>query len=334
LLEVWRSSLSKATRDAYAKDLGNFAVAVGAPGPRQAVEQLLAGGKIEGEKTVLRYLQQLAEVRKLSPATVARRRAALRSVVRMANGLGLIEWVLTAPMPKSARPRAYRDTRGPGLAVVRRMRDVAAAQRGIKSLRDVALVGLLYSTGLRRSEACNLDIESYRSEGQKLAVIGKGHTDAELVTVPPQVAAELETYLAARGGSTSGPLFVSLHHGAKADSRLTPSGLYQLIRWLARRAGVEAPLGPHKLRHASITHALDGTGGDVRRVRHFSRHSKFETVLAYDDARSDHAGQISVMLASAMGAPRQADGDQEEEQVDAAGDLSSMGISVCNVEGK
>ena len=50
---------------------------------------------------------------------------------------------------------------------------------------------------------------------------------------------------------------------------------------------------PHKLRHAAITRALDVTGGDVRRAMKFAGHANPETKMIYDDARTDHAGEVA-----------------------------------------
>ena len=308
LLDAWRASLGPATRHAYDADWRAFAAWAGLASPTAALEALLRAGKLEAEASVLAYLAYLrgdgGHRQRLSPATVARQRAALRSLIRMAEGLGMIQWTLTAPLPRSERPRGYRDTRGPSLASVRAMREAAAAQGGVKGLRDVALLGLLYSLGLRRAEVCSLDVSSFDLTGRRLAVVGKGHTDAEWLTVPELTAAEINDYLAARGGPPEGPLFASLDRARKGDGRLTPSGLYVVVRALAAAAGVEQPVSPHRLRHAAITGALDGVNGDVRRVRQFSRHAKVETVLAYDDRRKDEGGEIAAMNAAALGSPR------------------------------
>jgi len=304
LLEVWKGSLSPATRRAYAKDLGDYAAAIGAPNPHEAVDLLLAQGKLRAEQQVLAYLQELAEVRKLSPATVGRRRAALRSVTKMAEGLGLIQWSLTAPLPRSMRARPYRDVKGPGLAAVQRMRAVAATQGGVKGLRDVVLLGTLYGMGLRRGEVCQLDLGDYDPEPRTLAVIGKGQRDPVLVTVPEPLARELNLYLEARGLSGSKPdvpLFASLDRAHKGDGRLTPDGLFKIVRWLAKRAGVTGPVSPHRIRHSAVTDALDNTKGDIRRVRSFARHAKIETTVLYDDRRIDIGGEIASMLTAALG---------------------------------
>jgi len=58
----------------------------------------------------------------------------------------------------------------------------------------------------------------------------------------------------------------------------------------------ERPVRPHSLRHEGITRALDPTAGNVRLVQRFSRHSKIETLLLYDDRRKDEAGAVAKLL--------------------------------------
>jgi integrase/recombinase XerC len=318
LLDAWQNSLTEVTRRAYSADWAAFASWAGAPSATALVAALLQAGKLEAETLVLRYLAHLRGedglTPRLSTATIGRRRAAFRSLFRMAEGLGLIPWTLTAPLPRSERPRAYRDTRGPGLAAVRAMREAAAAQGGVKGLRDVALLGLLYSLGLRRAETCSCDVVSFDQDGPRLAVVGKGHADAEWLTVPEETANELQAYLAAGEARVAGPLFLSLDRAHKGTGRLTPSGLFTVVRALAAAAGVEQPVSPHQIRHSAITGALDGVKGDVRRVRRFSRHAKVETVLTYDDQRKDEGGEIAAMNAAALGRPRRSTGAGGQHQ--------------------
>jgi integrase/recombinase XerC len=63
---------------------------------------------------------------------------------------------------------------------------------------------------------------------------------------------------------------------------------------------VDVRVTPHGLRHASTTEALDLTGGDVRRVKAHTRHQKVETVMIYDDARRDFAGEVAKLVAKGV----------------------------------
>ena len=68
-----------------------------------------------------------------------------------------------------------------------------------------------------------------------------------------------------------------------------------------RRLGA-GRLTPHKVRHSSITLALDLTGGDVRRVQRLSRHASPSTLLLYGDARENHQGAITELIAARLAA--------------------------------
>jgi integrase/recombinase XerC len=80
--------------------------------------------------------------------------------------------------------------------------------------------------------------------------------------------------------------------------RLTAAGLYLMIRELGRKAGLK--VWPHGLRHASITEALDATGGNIRAVQRFSRHKDVRVIERYDDNRRDLAGDVARKVAASV----------------------------------
>jgi integrase len=237
----------------------------------------------------------------LAAATLALRLAALRWAVRTARDAGAISWTLNVRSPKF---RPLRDTRGPGLPAARRMLKAAAQQGGLIGARDLALLSLLLILGLRRGEVATLNVEHLDVGGSRLAVLGKGHQDREWLTMPPVLRERIVAYLALRGTADGdAPLVASVDRAKRrSDGRMTSSGIFKRVRQLARDAGVMNAVSPHRLRHTAITVALDAMRGDVRRVRQFSRHAKVETVLAYDDARTDAAGEIACVVAGVLGA--------------------------------
>src|SRR4051795_9497703 len=93
--------------------------------------------------------------RELSVTTINRRLATLRSLVKLANTLGLVTWTLSV---ENVPVQSYRDTDGPGRDGFRALLDAAGSQPGPKGLRDVALLRLLHDLGLRHSEAVRLDV--------------------------------------------------------------------------------------------------------------------------------------------------------------------------------
>lgn len=111
LVGAFLSGRNPRTLKAYAKDLDDFARWLGSPSSSAAVELLLSGTGGQANTVALGYKVALIE-RKLAAATIARRLAALRSMVKLARTLGRVAWTLEVEGPKS---EAYRDTRGPGL---------------------------------------------------------------------------------------------------------------------------------------------------------------------------------------------------------------------------
>jgi len=291
LVEAFLAGRSARTLAAYSADLRDFAAFVGAASPAKAAEALLGRGHGGANETALAYRAHLVD-RGLAAATVNRRLAAVRSLVRLARTLGMVPWTLEVPSVKAA---AYRDTAGPGTAAVRRILDALEAENGPKAARDLALVRLLFDLGLRRGEVVSLDREDLDLDRGVVHVLGKGRTAREPVSLPAPTREALVAWLAHRGDQ-DGPLFVSLDRRA-AGNRLTGTSLYRIVRAAGRRAGAE--VRPHGLRHAAITAALDLTGGDVRKVQRFSRHRDLRVLNVYDDNRADLGGEVAALVAGA-----------------------------------
>ena len=151
--------------------------------PRRAaaVESLVAGTAGRANTLALGYKAHLTD-RGLAPATVARRLAALRSVVKLARTLGRVAWAIDIPSP---RAEAYRDTRGPGLEGWKSL--LAAARKRAttpKGKRDLALVRLMHDLGLRRGEVvaldlADLDLEAGHGGDRRQGEVGEDERDAQ-----------------------------------------------------------------------------------------------------------------------------------------------------------
>ena len=237
----------------------------------------------------MRFRTQL-QARGLAPATINRRLAALRSLVKLARTLGLVPWILEV---EGVRTESYRDTRGPGHAGFGKLLDILAGRRDTKALRDRALLRLLYDLGLRRAEVVGLDVEDLDLAAGTVAVLGKGRAQKVKLSLPAATQRALVAWLAVRG-RPSGPLFTTLDRASRGR-RLSGMGLYLVVRQIGERAGVR--VRPHGLRHAAITRALDLTGGDLRSVQRFSRHKDVRLLQRYDDNRQDLGGAVARRLA-------------------------------------
>jgi integrase/recombinase XerC len=292
LVAAFLAGRSPPTIRAYGQDLADFASFAGAASAAEAAQRLLAGGPGAANEQALGYKADLLG-RGLSAATVNRRLAALRLLLKLARTLGLVGWALEV---EGLKAEAYRDTRGPGTAGFRRLLEQLAGRSDAKGVRDRALLRLLFDLGLRRSDVVRLDLADLDRDTGRLAVLGKGRTAKVALSLPAPTQAALEAWLAVRG-LEAGPLFRSLDRARKGDGRLTGAGLYAVVRRLGEQAGLK--VWPHGLRHAAITQALDATGGDVRAVQRFSRHRDLRTLLLYDDRRLDLAGDVARQVAAA-----------------------------------
>lgn len=288
------------TLKAYAADLEDFARFVGAVSSSAAVATLLELSHGDANAAALAYRAHLVG-RGLKSATIGRRLTALRSVVKVARQLGRIVWSLDVESPRVV---PYRDTKGPGDAGWHVM--LARAKRGAeaggpKFVRDLALIRLLHDLALRRGEVVALDLADVELDADPptIAVVGKGRTDRERLTVPALTRHALLDWIEIRGGEP-GPLFCRLDRAAiTGGTRLTGTAVYQIVRALGARSGLARPQRPHGLRHQAITSALDLLGGDIRSVQRFSRHADPKTVMRYDDQRRDVAGDVAKLVSEA-----------------------------------
>lgn len=303
LVVAFLAGRRETTLRAYRQDLAAFAEFLQADSPAAAARELLAGGPGRANGLALAYRAHLID-RGRAAATVNRRLAALRSLVKLARVLGFVNWSLDV---EGVRDEPLRDSRGPGRQGVRRLLMQLAERRDAKGARDGALVRLLFDLGLRRAEAVGLDVADLDLAGESggaVFVLGKGRTSRERLTLPGPTRRAVEAWLAFRGREP-GPLFVRLDPGAPVRpvapggrqqqlQRMTGAAVYKIVRSLGERAGVRAR--PHGLRHAAITEALELTGGDVRAVQRFSRHKDVRVVQRYDDNRQDVGGDVARRL--------------------------------------
>jgi integrase/recombinase XerC len=288
LVGAFLSGRNPRTLLAYRRDLEDFQSFMGAASLDEAARLLLSQGSGPANGMALAYRVHLQE-RGLAPATINRRLAALRSMVKLGRILGLITWELEVEGMKSA---SYRDTRGPGLDGFRKMLDSLEGAMDAKTIRDRAILRLLFGMALRRGEVVSLDLCHLDLEGARLSVMGKGRTQRESLTIPSKVLESLKAWVSVRG-ETPGPLFTALDRGHRGH-RLDGSAVYRMVSELGQAVGIKTR--PHGLRHAGITAALDRTNGNARAVQRFSRHKKLETLGLYDDNRSDLGGQVAALV--------------------------------------
>ena len=245
-------ALGEATRRAYRHDVEEFG---------QWLEDrrlLLAEVDV---RVLTDYVSDLgrARPRKLAPATIARKIAAVRSFLRFTLGPAQVSDASLAPR----RPRRLPDT--PKTAEVEAALDALDGD-GPLALRNRALVELVYSAGLRSSEAVGLDLADVDFDREQLHVRGKGGKE-RMVPLGEEAGYLLARYLReARPGLLRGAenaVFVSAR-----GKRLDTSTLRRIFAH------------PHRLRHAFATHLLEG-GADLRTIQELLGHSSLSTTQLY-----------------------------------------------------
>jgi integrase/recombinase XerC len=286
---------SPQTRRAYAADLRAFFG--GEPAPSAVMEFV----SLQPAQIALRVTQWKGQMLSagLAEATVNRRLAAVRSLLKMCQRLGLAQ-TDGKGLVDGEKVQAYRDTRGIELEQMQRL---LRAPRGdkLRARRDRAILRLLLENGLRRAEVAALDVNDFERTARRLLILGKGRgTSREPVTLSRATVDAIAAYLEA-AGHEAGALFRNVSRDrAVAGSRLSAEGIYQLVARYGARIGIPK-LTPHKLRHSCLTAALEATAGDVRKVQKLSRHKNIQTLLIYDDRRRDDAGDLTRQLSALLG---------------------------------
>jgi integrase/recombinase XerC len=226
------------------------------------------------------------QTRGLARTTVARRATAVRVFTAWLQRTGRAETdpgaLLGSPKGRRTLPAALRRDEA------RELLEAAATRADDGSpvgLRDVAILELLYATGIRVGELCGLDVDDVDPERRVVRVLGKGRKER---TVPYGRPAEDALYSwmhAARrrlvGPDSGAALFLGAR-GRRIDQRTARTMVH------ARLADVPgAPdLGPHGLRHTAATHLLEG-GADLRSVQELLGHASLATTQIYTHVTTD-----------------------------------------------
>ena len=254
---------SPRTVDAYRRDLAAF--------------RTFRGGVV-AEATVDELERWLAAMRAsgLAPSTIARRVSAVRAYFRhlVLIGVKAENPAASLKLPRRARtlPRALSPSETERLIE-------AATGTSPRTLRDRALVELLYGAGLRVSEATGLEKGSVALEERVVRVLGKGAKE-RLVPLGRPAAEAVRRYLALGRPHLDRRYRPELFLNARGGA-LTRAGAFLILKKLADRAGLEpARVHPHLLRHSFATHLLEG-GADLRSVQEMLGHADLGTTERY-----------------------------------------------------
>ena len=269
-LALLAASRAPRTVEAYSRDLAALRAYLDKPVSKASLEELE------------RYTATL-RADGLAATTIARRTAAARSFFRHQQLLGAREDNPAAAVKLQRRPKPLPKTLSPGEA--ERLIDAAKGTQP-RSLRDQALVELLYGAGLRVSEAVGLTRTGVDLDDRFVRVTGKGGKE-RVVPIGRHAAEAVRRYV-----SRGRPYLDRRHRpelflNAKGGP-LTRAGAFLILRRLAEKAGLDPTrVHPHILRHSFATHLLEG-GADLRSVQEMLGHADLSTTELYthvSDAR-------------------------------------------------
>jgi len=221
------------------------------------------------------YIESLYEVG-LSPRTIARHLTTLGNFYKflMVEGLAGQDPTefLVAPKQWAKLPKYLNNNELEGLASATNI----AAPHG---LRDRAMIELLYASGLRVSELCQLELSDVESQMGVLRVTGKGNKQ-RLVPYGQAAREAMEQYLKhgrplLLKGRASRYLFIT-----NRGSCMTRQCFFLLLRKCGLKAGIKRTLSPHVIRHSFATHLVEG-GADLRSVQLMLGHADISTTQVY-----------------------------------------------------
>ena len=250
------------TREAYALDLRQFA----------SWCQQNRIGLFRARRADIECFARDLEARGRARATITRRLCTVAGFYRYAVEEELLDH---SPAAHVRRPRLDYESHATGLD--RNELGSLLVAAGLGQPAEHALISLLALNGLRVSEATGANIEALSVDRghRTLVVTRKG---GKVVTIPlaPRTARAIDLAI---GERSEGPVFL-----AADGRRLDRHGAGRMVRRVARRAGIAKPVGPHTLRHAFITAALDA-GVPLRDVQEAASHADPRTTMRYDRAR-------------------------------------------------
>lgn len=288
LLRTFFRGKDQETIRAYQQRLGHFTEYLGLKTFQEAAQAFF--GQTHRKALILAIgFQDYLLKKKYSPSYIAGHITALQSMVKLGRTLDLITWELEIDRIK---PEFYKDTMGPGTEAIGRALELLGQKTDPISIRDRAIITLLYQCCLRRGDLISLDLEHVDFQNHRIWPKRKKRTERTASEIHQNGEIALKEWIAVRG-SHPGPLFTNFDPAKKGDGRL--SGM-SLVR-ICHRYGLGKP---HGLRHTGTTDALEATNGNIPEVMKRTGHKDPKTLMIYNDNRERTAAATSEKISDLM----------------------------------
>lgn len=260
--------LSANSLDAYRRDLESL--------DNWATEQKLDEGKLFTAEDLRAYVEWMGQSKGLKSRSIARHVTTLRNLHKFLLEQGTIEIdpteFLSSPKQWTTIPKFLNTAEIETLMATPTVGEPLG-------LRDRAMIQLLYASGLRVSELCQVQVSDVERNMGVIRVVGKGNKH-RLVPVGQSALEAIEQYL------ESGRVAILKRKSSKylfvtgRGSKMTRQGFWKLLGLYGRKAGITRALTPHVIRHSFATHLLEG-GADLRSVQSMLGHADISTTQIY-----------------------------------------------------
>ncbi len=263
----------------------------GYAGDLQALDAwLVANGHDDATQIDLRALRSWLGSLALAGAektSMARRAASVRGCFAWAHEHGLVPTdpalALKSPRPPKRLPETL--SQAETAEMLRSVIATAAEDDSARGARDVAILEVLYASGIRVSEVCGLDIDAIDDARQTLRVLGKGDKERTVPIGTPARKA-LDRWLDRRPELVTTRSRAALFLGERLGDRIDPRMVRRIVHRAVGLVDGAPDIGPHGLRHAMATHLLEG-GADLRSVQELLGHSSLATTQIYTHVSGD-----------------------------------------------
>jgi integrase/recombinase XerC len=251
---------------------------------------LVANGHDDATQIDLRALRSWLGSLALAGAektSMARRAASVRGCFSWAHAHGLLPTdpalALKSPRPPKRLPETL--SQAETAEMLRAVIAMAAEDDSGIGARDVAILEVLYASGIRVSEVCGLDLDAIDDARQTLRVLGKGDKERTVPIGTPARRA-LDRWLERRPELVTPRSRAALFLGERLGDRIDPRMVRRIVHRAVGLVDGAPDIGPHGLRHAMATHLLEG-GADLRSVQELLGHSSLATTQIYTHVSGD-----------------------------------------------
>ena len=268
---------SPRTSEEYARDVELFAQFLEPGHPKTAPFLKISGATTSD---VRRFVMELMGPRKYGAVSVRRKIAALRSffALQKREGKRSDNPALDVPPPKAPKrlPKVLSEAE-----TSRLLRTTVAGKTDTQRLRDIAMMEILYASGIRRAELVGLNLADVDLDRRLMRVIGKGNKQ-RMVFINQAAADAVRKYIGVRPRSSDEALFLS-----RRKTRLSHRQAWVIFRAFAQLSGLTQHVTPHVMRHSFATHLLEN-GADIVTIKELLGHESLSTTQIYTNVSLEH----------------------------------------------